>query len=57
VAIEGASGRQSKLLILDAAHLYYFLSGSMSFGEIISRVRRHASQTGEAYLPTAKFNT
>lgn len=56
VAVAGASGRQSKLLILDAAHLYFFLSGSLGFGEIISRVRRHASQTGEAYLPASKFN-
>jgi hypothetical protein len=56
VAIDGASGRQSKLLILDATHLYLFLSGSLSFGEIIARVRRHASQTGEAYLPVSKFN-
>ena len=56
VAISGASGRQSKLLIVDATHLYLFLSGSLSFGEIVSRVRRHASQTGEAYLPVAKFN-
>jgi hypothetical protein len=56
VAIDGASGRQSKLLVLDATHLYLFLSGSLSFGEIIARVRRHASQTGEAYLPVSKFN-
>jgi hypothetical protein len=56
VAITGASGRQSKLLIFDAAHLYLFLAGSLSFAEIISRVRRHASQTGEAYLSVSKFN-
>lgn len=56
VAIAGASGRQSKLLVLDATHLYLFLAGSLAFGEIISRVRRHASQTAEAYLPVAKFS-
>jgi hypothetical protein len=55
VAIAGASGRQSKLLVFDATHLYLFLAGSVTFGEIISRVRRHASQTAEAYLPVAKF--
>jgi hypothetical protein len=55
VAIAGASGRQSKLLLLDASHLYLFLSGSMSFAEIVSRVRRHASQTGAAYLLVADF--
>ncbi len=56
IAILGASGRQSKLLVLDATHLYLFLSGSLGFGDIVSRVRRHASQTAEAYLPVSKFN-
>lgn len=56
VAINDASGSKSTLLILDASHLYLFLSGAMSFSNIISRVRRHASQTGEAYLPANKFN-
>jgi len=56
VAITQASGRQTKLMLLDAMHLYLFLSGAISFAEIISRVRRHASQTGEAYLPVANFN-
>lgn len=56
VAINDASGSKSTLLILDASHLYLFLSGAMSFSDIISRVRRHASQTGEAYLPVNKFN-
>ena len=56
VAINDASGSKSILLLLDANHLYLFLSGSMNFSDIISRVRRHASQTGEAYLPANKFN-
>lgn len=55
-AISGASGRQSKILLLDATHLYLFLSGSLSFEEIVSRVRRHASQTAEAYLSVARFS-
>jgi hypothetical protein len=55
VAIQGASGRQTKLLLLDAMHLYLFLSGSITFSEIIARIRRHASQTGECYLATGKF--
>ena len=55
-AITDASGSKTPLLIMDASHLYMFLSGAMGFGEIVSRVRRHASQTGEAYLPTSKFN-
>lgn len=56
VALNDASGSKSTLLILDAGHLYLFLSGAMSFSDIISRVRRHASQTGEAYLPANRFN-
>ena len=56
VAINAASGSKSTLLVFDASHLYLFLSGAMGFSDIISRVRRHASQTGEAYLPTNKFN-
>lgn len=56
VAINDASGSKSPLIILDASHLYLFLSGSISFLDIISRVRRHASQTGQAYLPVNKFD-
>ncbi len=56
VAISDASGNKTTILLLDASHLYLFLSGSMRFDEILSRVRRHASQTGEAYLPINKFS-
>lgn len=54
-AIEEASGRQSKLLLLDASHLYLFLQGVIKFSDIISRVRRHASQTGESRLDASKL--
>lgn len=56
VAITEASGKKTPLLLLDASHLYLFLAGSLKFSEIITRVRRHASQTGEAYLPAGKFS-
>lgn len=56
VAVTQAGGRKSVLLLLDASHLYLFMSGSMSFADIVGRVRRHASQTAEAYLPVAKFS-
>jgi hypothetical protein len=55
VALAQASGRKTTLLLLDAAHLYLFLAGTISFEEIILRVRRHVSQTAEAYLPVARF--
>lgn len=56
VAISDASGNKTTILLLDASHLYLFLSGAMDFDEILSRIRRHASQTGEAYLPVNKFS-
>ncbi|MED5618735.1 hypothetical protein [Ideonella sp. BN130291] len=55
VAIAQASGRKTALLLLDAMHLYMFLTGSMAFQDVILRVRRHASQTGEAFLPASGF--
>jgi hypothetical protein len=55
VALEGASGRRTPLLLMDHRHVYFALSGAMPFGEMIERIRRHASQTGEAFLPPDKF--
>jgi hypothetical protein len=55
VAIQEASGPRTPLLLLDHSHLYLCLSGGMSLTDIINRVRRHASQTGEAYLPPTEF--
>ena len=56
VAVSDASGRKTTLLLLDSTHIYMFLVGTLSFGDIIARIRRHASQTGEAYLPISKFS-
>jgi len=56
VAIKEASGKKTPLLLLDASHLYMFLTGSLRFTEIITRVRRHASQTGESYLSAGRFS-
>lgn len=56
VAITQASGRKTTLLLLDARHLYLFLSGVLSFKEVVTRLRRHASQTGEAYLGAEQFH-
>lgn len=54
-AIAEASADRTPLLLLDHGHLYLALGGIMSFAEIVERVRRHASQTGEAYLPAAEL--
>ncbi|HEY3769044.1 MAG TPA: hypothetical protein VGN44_10250 [Candidatus Angelobacter sp.] len=56
VAIQGASGPKGLLLLFDHNHLYMLLHGGASMEELICRVRRHASQTGEAYLSPRYFN-
>jgi hypothetical protein len=55
VAIKEASGRRTPLLLMDHRHLFFALGGGATFTEIIDRVRRHASQTGEAFLPPEGF--
>jgi hypothetical protein len=55
VAVNAASGRKTPILLLDMQHLILFLSGHMNFSEIISRLRRHASQTAQSYLPVSEF--
>lgn len=54
-AIKEASGSKTTILLMDHSHLYYYLSGGMDFKDIISRIRRHASQTGESFLKVADF--
>jgi hypothetical protein len=56
VAIDGASGKKTPLLLLDHGHLYRVLGGVSSFRDVVERVRRHSSQTGEAYLPANRFD-
>ncbi len=55
VAIKGASGPATPLLLLDANHLFLVLRGVLGWEEVVDRVRRHASQTGEAYLAASAF--
>ena len=55
-AVVGASGPRSLILLLDYSHLYLLLTGGMSFTELVTRIRRHSSQTGEAYLPISQFS-
>lgn len=51
-----ASGPRTPLLLLDYSHLFLALGGIMNLDEIIDRVRRHASQTGQSYLPADEVN-
>lgn len=56
VAKKAASGERTPLLLLDHSHLYLVLGGIMGMDEVIERVRRHASQTGEAFLAAGDFS-
>ena len=49
-AIKEASGRKTTLMLLEASHLFSFLQGVDTLAEIITRSRRHVSQTSEALL-------
>lgn len=55
IALDGASGKRTTLLLLDYTHLYRVLRGTSSFKDLVERIRRHASQTGKAYLPVDQF--
>lgn len=54
-AVEQASGRKTPIILLDHSHVYLVLSGSWTLEEVVSRVRRHASQTARAFLPALEF--
>ncbi|WHZ14057.1 MAG: hypothetical protein OJF52_000892 [Nitrospira sp.] len=54
-AVEQASGRKTPIILLDHGHVYLILSGSWTLEEVVSRVRRHASQTARAFLPASEF--
>jgi hypothetical protein len=56
-AIADASGPRTPVLLLDHKHIYALLTGLMTFSELVNRVRRHASQTGEAYLDPTSFGS
>jgi hypothetical protein len=55
-AIKEASGPKTPLLLLDHNHVYLLLGGTTTLEELVCRVRRHSSQTGEAYLATSEFS-
>lgn len=52
-AINEASVAGTTLLLVDHGHLYRVLAGHLKVEELVARVRRHASQTGLAFLPAA----
>jgi hypothetical protein len=50
-AVATASQAGSPIVLMDGAHLYRVLHGGAQLGTMIERLRRHAVETGEAYLP------
>jgi FtsZ-binding cell division protein ZapB len=55
IAITEASGKRTPLILLDHRHLYHVLGSAMTLPDVISRVKRHAAQTAEAYLAVEDF--
>jgi hypothetical protein len=55
VAKNEASGPKTPLLLMDHGHLYMVLSSVMKLSDVVERVRRHVSQTSEAYLSPSDF--
>ena len=55
-AIKTASRDRTPIILIDYSHIYnLILAGRMSLPDVIRRVKRHASQTGEAYLSVTDF--
>lgn len=50
-AIDRHSSGRSTILLLDGAHLLAILEGRIDFISLLTRIRRHAAQTGRIYLP------
>ena len=55
-AIRSASKPKTPMLLLDHSHIFSLvLRGVMRLPQVVSRVKRHASQTGQAHLPASDF--
>ncbi len=55
VAKKEASFPRTPLLLMDHRHLYAVLTCVLSLADLVARIRRHASQTCEAYLEPDNF--
>jgi len=57
-AIMTASRIRTPILLMDYSHIYnLILQGTMTLPELVKRIKRHASQTGKAYLMVDKFSS
>jgi len=51
-----ASKQRTPMLLLDHGHIFnLLLSGVMTLPQVVSRIKRHASQTGSSYLGATEF--
>ncbi len=57
VAIVQASGKKTPLILLDASHVMALFYSGWKLGELIARLRRHVSQTGEAILDVSRLHS
>jgi hypothetical protein len=55
VAIDQASGKKTPLILMDYGHVVGLVQGTWKLGELISRLRRHVSQTGESFYAMSKL--
>ncbi len=55
-AKRSASKQRTPMLLLDHGHIFnLILSGVMTMQQVVSRIKRHASQTGSSYLGASEF--
>jgi hypothetical protein len=55
-AIAAASKQRTPMLLLDHTHLFSLIfRGVMTLPQLVSRIKRHASQTGASYLAVGDF--
>jgi hypothetical protein len=51
-----ASKQRTPMLLLDHGHIFnLILSGMMTLPQVVSRIKRHASQTGSSFLGASDF--
>jgi restriction endonuclease Mrr len=55
-AKRSASKQRTPMLLLDHSHIFnLILPGAMTLPQVVSRIKRHASQTGSSYLGASEF--
>jgi hypothetical protein len=55
-AVADISIAGTKIILLDYAHVYAVLMGTMNLQEMVKRVREHASRTGDSFLAFSDFS-